>query len=297
MRIAPFLKGFSRLTLLQEIRRRHRYLAHLPLTCEFSICELALQPPILSKETLDTFSGLKAFACFSAREFTVVDFKDRNWRFAPNRQMSWRRGSAWGRRKWGRRSGERRELKWRRTRSRVNVSTADCRNMSTGQRGVRLTCGTAPSPDPEVHIGLENLQHFPAFGSPPYNSGPPVQLDFTYAPPSPLSSSPSSGESLLLQFAVERSQLNVWALIVPFCLFLDGIRFPVLNGQSSSPTVGSVEDDSHCMSFAQVCMKSTDMMWGADVDAHNVTLTVSRTDAERWESQSGCWAQDHPKAR
>uniref|UniRef100_A0AAQ6AKZ3 E3 ubiquitin-protein ligase RNF10 n=1 Tax=Amphiprion ocellaris TaxID=80972 RepID=A0AAQ6AKZ3_AMPOC len=39
-----------------EIRRRHRYLAHLPLTCEFSICELALQPPVLSKETLDTFA-------------------------------------------------------------------------------------------------------------------------------------------------------------------------------------------------------------------------------------------------
>lgn len=38
---------------------------------------------------------------------------------------------------------------------------------------------------------------------------------------------------------------------------LDGIRFPSLNGQSSSPVVGSVEDDSHCMSFAQVCMANT----------------------------------------
>lgn len=45
------------LKLLQEIRRRHRYLAHLPLTCEFSICELVLQPPVLSKETLETFAG------------------------------------------------------------------------------------------------------------------------------------------------------------------------------------------------------------------------------------------------
>ena len=42
------------------MRRRHRYLAHLPLTCEFSICELALQPPILSKETMDTFAGQRA---------------------------------------------------------------------------------------------------------------------------------------------------------------------------------------------------------------------------------------------
>lgn len=49
---------------LQEVRRRHRYLAHLPLTCEFSICELALQPPILSKETLDTFAGRSGFSSF-----------------------------------------------------------------------------------------------------------------------------------------------------------------------------------------------------------------------------------------
>lgn len=55
--------------MLQEIRRRHRYLAHLPLTCEFSLCELTLQPPILSKETLDTFAGWNLFLeC----EFTVA---------------------------------------------------------------------------------------------------------------------------------------------------------------------------------------------------------------------------------
>ena len=28
----------------------------MPLTCEFSICELALQPPVVSKETLEMFS-------------------------------------------------------------------------------------------------------------------------------------------------------------------------------------------------------------------------------------------------
>lgn len=45
------------MTVSEEIRRRpFRYLAHLPLTCEFSLCELALQPPILSKETLDCFA-------------------------------------------------------------------------------------------------------------------------------------------------------------------------------------------------------------------------------------------------
>uniref|UniRef100_A0A8C2J765 E3 ubiquitin-protein ligase RNF10 n=1 Tax=Cyprinus carpio TaxID=7962 RepID=A0A8C2J765_CYPCA len=44
-------------TVTEDIRRRHRYLSHLPLTCEFSLCELKLEPPILTKETLDSFAG------------------------------------------------------------------------------------------------------------------------------------------------------------------------------------------------------------------------------------------------
>lgn len=68
----------------------------------------------------------------------------------------------------------------------------------THRREPALTCGTASPTDPEVHIGLENLQHFPAFGSPPHNSSPPVQPDFTVDPPSPLSSSPSGELSLVL---------------------------------------------------------------------------------------------------
>lgn len=47
------IAGYS---MTEDIRQRHRYLCHLPLTCEFSICELALKPPIISKETLDLFS-------------------------------------------------------------------------------------------------------------------------------------------------------------------------------------------------------------------------------------------------
>ncbi|XP_042193203.1 RING finger protein 10 [Callorhinchus milii] len=43
-------------SITEDVRRRHRYLSHLPLTCEFSICELALKPPVVSKETLDAFS-------------------------------------------------------------------------------------------------------------------------------------------------------------------------------------------------------------------------------------------------
>ncbi|MEE6518192.1 hypothetical protein FKM82_029031 [Ascaphus truei] len=48
------LDGF---TMTEEVRRRHRYLCHLPLTCEFSICELALGPPVVSMETLALFAG------------------------------------------------------------------------------------------------------------------------------------------------------------------------------------------------------------------------------------------------
>ncbi|CAH6778791.1 RING finger protein 10 isoform X2 [Phodopus roborovskii] len=47
------IAGYS---MSEDVRQRHRYLSHLPLTCEFSICELALQPPVVSKETLDMFS-------------------------------------------------------------------------------------------------------------------------------------------------------------------------------------------------------------------------------------------------
>ncbi|KFO23766.1 RING finger protein 10 [Fukomys damarensis] len=47
------IAGYS---MSEDVRQRHRYLSHLPLTCEFSICELALQPPVVSRETLEMFS-------------------------------------------------------------------------------------------------------------------------------------------------------------------------------------------------------------------------------------------------
>uniref|UniRef100_A0A8C2W5T9 E3 ubiquitin-protein ligase RNF10 n=1 Tax=Chinchilla lanigera TaxID=34839 RepID=A0A8C2W5T9_CHILA len=47
------IAGYS---MSEDVRQRHRYLSHLPLTCEFSLCELALQPPVVSKETLEMFS-------------------------------------------------------------------------------------------------------------------------------------------------------------------------------------------------------------------------------------------------
>lgn len=66
---------------------------------------------------------------------------------------------------------------------------------------ISLTDSLSPS-DPEVHIGLENLHHFPAFGSPPQYCNQPVPPDFIVAPPSPLSSSPSSGKKICLDSSV-----------------------------------------------------------------------------------------------
>ncbi|KAI4820061.1 hypothetical protein KUCAC02_028053 [Chaenocephalus aceratus] len=152
----------------EDIRRRHRYLAHLPLTCEFSICELALEPPTVSKETLDTFAD---------------DLEKRK-----------------------------------------RLRQKKVRDEKRREKRIEIEENKKQGKYPEVHIGLENLQHFPAFGSPPHNSSFLMQPDFSFAPPSPLSTSPSS----------------------------DGMRFPSLNGQSSSPVVGSLEDDSNCMSFAQM---------------------------------------------
>uniref|UniRef100_A0A673G1T2 E3 ubiquitin-protein ligase RNF10 n=1 Tax=Sinocyclocheilus rhinocerous TaxID=307959 RepID=A0A673G1T2_9TELE len=71
---------------------------------------------------------------------------------------------------------------------------------------------------PEVHIGLENLQHFPAFGS-PSQSGSQVQLpELLLGPPSPLSSSPSSGSthSLLQWPSVNLQLLDLQLLVVIF---------------------------------------------------------------------------------
>uniref|UniRef100_A0A3Q2R217 E3 ubiquitin-protein ligase RNF10 n=1 Tax=Fundulus heteroclitus TaxID=8078 RepID=A0A3Q2R217_FUNHE len=160
-------------TVTEEIRRRHRYLAHLPLTCEFSICELALQPPVLSKETLDTFAD---------------DLEKRK-----------------------------------------RLRQKKARDEKRREKRIEIEENRKQGKYPEVHIGLENLHHFPAFGSPPHHSSPPIQPDFT------LSSSPCSG-NISSSIAFLRLMLNF---------------YPCLS--ESMPAVGSVEDDCHCMSFAQDC--------------------------------------------
>ncbi|XP_030632810.1 E3 ubiquitin-protein ligase RNF10 [Chanos chanos] len=154
-------------TVSEEVRRRHRYLSHLPLTCEFSICELNLQPPVISKETLDTFAE---------------DFEKRK-----------------------------------------RLRQKKAREEKRRERRIEMEEKRKQGRYPEVHIGLENLQQFPAFGSPPQNSPPPYP-EFVVGPASPLSSSPAS----------------------------DMTMFPSLSANSPGLSIGSVEEDSHCMSFAQM---------------------------------------------
>ncbi|XP_034025563.1 RING finger protein 10 [Thalassophryne amazonica] len=148
-------------TVTEEIRRHQRYLAHLPLTCEFRLCELALQHPILSKETLDTFAE---------------------------------------------------DLEKRR-----RVRQRKARDEKRREKRIEMEENKKQGKYPEVHIAIENLQHFPAFGSPPFS--PPVQPDLTCAPPLPHSSSPSD---------------------------------EVKEGVNAKNSLPGVDDESHCMSFAQM---------------------------------------------
>ncbi|MGH0162726.1 UNVERIFIED_CONTAM: hypothetical protein FKN15_064241 [Acipenser sinensis] len=85
---------------------------------------------------------------------------------------------------------------------------------------------------PEVHIGLENLQHFPAFGSPPADAAVPLGLSLHSESLSLLSS----------HTALSSSPASDTVSVV----------FPCLGGPSPPPCVGSLEDDSHCLSFAQM---------------------------------------------
>ena len=52
------LVQMDQMSMTEEIRRRFRYLNHLPITCEFALCELALEPPTVSEATLDYYHGI-----------------------------------------------------------------------------------------------------------------------------------------------------------------------------------------------------------------------------------------------
>jgi hypothetical protein len=47
----------EQLGITEATRSRFRYLRHLPLTCQFALCELDLRPPLLSKATLREYEA------------------------------------------------------------------------------------------------------------------------------------------------------------------------------------------------------------------------------------------------
>jgi len=53
--ITGTILDYESFTMNKILRKRYRYLSHLPLACEFVIVELMLRPPILSKQTIRSF--------------------------------------------------------------------------------------------------------------------------------------------------------------------------------------------------------------------------------------------------
>ncbi|CAL1529927.1 unnamed protein product [Lymnaea stagnalis] len=47
--------AIERIFMTEDVRKRLRYLNHIPLTCEFHVVELKIMPPVLSKEVLRHF--------------------------------------------------------------------------------------------------------------------------------------------------------------------------------------------------------------------------------------------------
>ncbi|KAJ8967110.1 hypothetical protein NQ314_003083 [Rhamnusium bicolor] len=44
-------------SMTEELRKRLRYLQHLPVTCQFEVAEIQLRQPLVKKETLEQFHG------------------------------------------------------------------------------------------------------------------------------------------------------------------------------------------------------------------------------------------------
>ncbi|XP_072921515.1 E3 ubiquitin-protein ligase RNF10 [Hemitrygon akajei] len=168
-------------SMTEDVRHRHRYLCHLPLTCEFGICELALKPPLISKETLDAFS---------------VDLDRRRC-----------------------------------------LRLKKARDERRRERRIEMEENEKQGRYPEVHIGLENYQQFPAFGS---TESAQFNPSFTCPDEDPLPSISLSASTTLSSSpnSLPESTLNPSA--------------PTFSPGSPSLCVGSMEEDVHFPSFAQM---------------------------------------------
>ena len=57
----PVIEGLivdkETMSMNEELRKRLRYLAHLPLSSQFMIMEIALEEPLVHAEVIDQFRG------------------------------------------------------------------------------------------------------------------------------------------------------------------------------------------------------------------------------------------------
>lgn len=44
-------------SMTDELRKRLRYLQHLPVTCQFEVAEIDLKPPVITTDTVEFFQG------------------------------------------------------------------------------------------------------------------------------------------------------------------------------------------------------------------------------------------------
>lgn len=43
--------------MTEELRKKLRYLQHLPITCQFEVAEIKLEEPAITKDTVEHFKG------------------------------------------------------------------------------------------------------------------------------------------------------------------------------------------------------------------------------------------------
>ncbi|XP_078468174.1 E3 ubiquitin-protein ligase RNF10 isoform X2 [Lampetra planeri] len=56
-RVTAHIMDIESFSMTEYHRKRYNYLDHLPLTCEISFCEVALQPPLVTQATLQYFTA------------------------------------------------------------------------------------------------------------------------------------------------------------------------------------------------------------------------------------------------
>lgn len=82
---------FECFTMTKELRKRFRYLSHLPLSSEFMICELILKPPLLSKNTIHNFMPeFKNRKALRLKKFKEQQKFDRRAIAAENKKLGFR---------------------------------------------------------------------------------------------------------------------------------------------------------------------------------------------------------------